>query len=119
MDQSSELDIKDFVGSIFYPYKKMPTHLISSGGSGYRSVYLIGDASAPVINMHWSDTSKASGRKILIIGNTLAELFGKSLGDAVVIEIQISNIVEIMLLYQSIAVVKIAVEERRGSRERR
>lgn len=91
MDQNSETDIKDFVGSIFYPYRKRPTHLISSGGSGYRSIYLIGDASAPVVNMHWADTAKASGHKILIIGNTLAELFGKSLGNAVVLEIQESK----------------------------
>ena len=88
LDQSCEPNIKDFIGSILHLYEKRPIHLISSGRSGYRTVYLIGDASAPVTNMHWTDTAKECSRKILIIGNTLAELFGKSLGDAVVIEIQ-------------------------------
>ena len=50
-------------------------------------MYLIGDASAPVIDMSWTDKAIAAGHKILIIGNTLAELFGKTLGDAVVLEI--------------------------------
>jgi hypothetical protein len=87
-DPYPENDIKKLISTILYTYQKKPLHLISSGGSGYNSVYLIGDANAPVINMHWTDTVKASGYKILIIGNTLAELFGKSLGDAVVLEIK-------------------------------
>ncbi len=88
LDESSETSIKDFVCPILYPYNKRPVNLISSGGSGYSSVYLIGDASTPVIDMHWTDTAKVPGNKILIIGNTWAELFGKSLGNSVVIEIQ-------------------------------
>ena len=86
-DQSNDTDIRYFIYSILYQYKKKPLHLISSGGSGYNSLYLIGDASVPVIDMNWTDTAKAAGKKILIIGNTLAELFGKTLGDAIVIEI--------------------------------
>ena len=87
-DPNSENDIKKLIAAILDTYQKKPLHLISSGGSGYSSVYLIGDASTPVIDMGWTDTAKAPGHKILIIGNTLAELFGKSLGDAVVLEIQ-------------------------------
>lgn len=87
VDQSSEMYIRNFISAILYQYTKKPLYLISSGGSGYSSVNLIGDASAPVIDMSWTDNAKAFGHKILIIGNTLAELFGKTLGDAVVIEI--------------------------------
>ncbi len=51
-------------------------------------MYLIGDASSPKVNMSWtSSNSSEPERKVLIIGNTLAELFAKSLGNAVVIEI--------------------------------
>ncbi len=88
LEPNSENDIKKLISTILYIYRKKPLHLISSGGSGYSSVYLIGDASSPVIDMGWTDTAKVPGNKILIIGNTLAELFGKSLGDAVVLEIQ-------------------------------
>jgi hypothetical protein len=87
-DQSSDIDLRYFIYPVLYQYMKKPLHLISSGGSGYNSLYLIGDASVPVIDMRWTDTAKSAGHKILIIGNTLAELFGKSLGDAVVLEIQ-------------------------------
>ena len=52
-------------------------------------MYLIGDASAPAVNMSWTSTiNRESGRRVLIIGNTLAELFAKSLGNAIVIEIR-------------------------------
>ena len=88
LEPNSKNDIKKLISTALYSYPKKPLHLISSGGSGYSSVYLIGDASTPVIDMGWTDTAKAPGHKILIIGNTLAELFGKSLGNAVVLEIQ-------------------------------
>jgi hypothetical protein len=52
-------------------------------------MYLIGDASSPTVNMSWTSTdNRGSEHKVLIIGNTLAELFAKSLGNAVVIEIR-------------------------------
>jgi hypothetical protein len=87
IDNSSEVDLRDYIVSRFYILMKKPLFTLSSGRSGYRSVHLIGDATRPVINMKWSDTAMNSGSKILIIGNTLAELFGKTLGNAVVIEI--------------------------------
>ena len=87
-DPNSENDIKKLISATLYSYPEKPYHLISSGGSGYNSVYLIGDARKPAIDMGWTDTAKAPGHKLLIIGNTLAKLFGKSLGNSVVIEIR-------------------------------
>jgi len=87
MDPTSDVNLKDYICSWFHIFRKKPIFVLTSGGSGYKSVHLIGDASKPVINMAWSSTSTKSVPKILIIGNTLAELFGKALGNAVVIEI--------------------------------
>jgi hypothetical protein len=88
IDGTSNNDIRDYFTSLFFPYKKRPAHMLSSGASGYHSLFQIGDATAPVVNMSWSaTTANKIPRKILIIGNTLAELFAKSLGNAVVIEI--------------------------------
>jgi hypothetical protein len=87
IDNSSEVDLRDYIISRLYMFRKKPLFTLSSGRSGYKSVHLIGDATHPVIYMKWLDTAMNSGSKILIIGNTLAELFGKALGNAVVIEI--------------------------------
>ena len=84
---SSEVDLKNYIRCWFHLYGKKPLFTLSSGRSGYKSVHLIGDATRPTVNMNWSTRAKESGQKILIIGNTLAELFGKALGNAVVIEI--------------------------------
>lgn len=88
MDHSCEVDLRDYIRCWFYRYERKPMHLLSSGRSGYKSVHLVGDARTPVLNMKWASDAKMAGRKILIIGNTISELFGKALGDAVVIEIQ-------------------------------
>jgi hypothetical protein len=89
IDCSSDINVKDFFTPLLIPYEKRPVHVLSSGGSGYNSMYLIGDASSPKVNMAWTSTSASEPeRKVLIIGNTLAELFAKSLGNAVVIEIR-------------------------------
>lgn len=87
IDRSSDYDMKSVFQAQMYPYKRRPAHKLSSGGSGYNSLYLIGDAISPVINMKWADTARESGNKILIIGSTRAELFANSLGNAVIIEI--------------------------------
>jgi hypothetical protein len=87
LDHSSEIDLKDYIRCWFKQYGKKPLFTLSAGRSGYKSVYLIGDATRPTIHMQWSDTARKQGRKILIIGNTLAELFGRVLGGAIVIEI--------------------------------
>jgi hypothetical protein len=85
--RSSDVDLKNYIRCLFHLYEKMPLLELSAGRSGYKSVHLIGDATRPVVNMKWSDTAMKHGRKILIIGNTLAEIFGKALGDAFVIDI--------------------------------
>jgi hypothetical protein len=87
MDCTSDVDLRDYICSLFHIFKKKPLSMLSAGRSGYKSMHMIGDASSPVINMHWSSTTIKPGCKILIIGNTLAELFGKALGNAVIIEI--------------------------------
>jgi hypothetical protein len=87
MDCTSDVDLRDYICSFFHVFKKKPLSMLSAGRSGYRSMHLIGDASSPVIYMGRSSTIINSRSKILIIGNTLAELFGKALGNAVIIEI--------------------------------
>ena len=88
-DHSSEVDLKDYIRCWFHLYEKKPLFTLSSGRSGYKFVHLIGDATRPAVNMNRSAQALKSGQKIIIIGNTLAELFGKALGNAVVIEISI------------------------------
>ena len=87
IDYTTDVDLRDYICTWFHIFKKKPLFMLSAGRSGYRSVHMIGDASSPGYHMGWSSTTIESGRKILIIGNTLAELFGKALGNAVVIEI--------------------------------
>ena len=87
IDYSSDVDLKDYIGCWFHLYGKKPLFTLTSGRSGYRSVHLIGDATSPALNMGWSALAMKSEQKILVIGNTLAELFGKALGNAIVIEI--------------------------------
>lgn len=89
IDCTSDVDFKNYFTALLFPYEKRPVHMLSSSGSGYSSMYLIGDASSPTVNMSWTSTdNRGSEHKVLIIGNTLAELFAKSLGNAVVIEIR-------------------------------
>ena len=87
IDCTSDVDLRDYICSLFHIFKNKPLSMLSAGRSGYKSMHMIGDASSPVINMRWSSTTIKPGCKILIIGNTLAELFGKALGNAVIIEI--------------------------------
>jgi hypothetical protein len=51
LDRSSEVDIRDYLTSILWAYKKRPLHIISSGTSGYKTVYLIADATKPVLHL--------------------------------------------------------------------
>jgi hypothetical protein len=71
-----DIDLRQVVTALLLPYTDRPVH-ISNTGNGYRSLYLIGDARLPLMNMEWVYGSD----KIIIIGATLAELFASKIDD--------------------------------------
>lgn len=73
---SDDMDLRQVVTALLVPYTERPIHMPSTG-NGYRSIYLIGDARRPLMDMDWVHNSE----KIVIIGATLAELFASRIDD--------------------------------------
>ncbi|MCK9568420.1 bifunctional DNA primase/polymerase [Candidatus Pacearchaeota archaeon] len=71
-----DIDLRQVVTALLVPYTDRPVHW-SNTGNGYRSMYLIGDARVPLMNMDWIYGSK----KIVVIGATLAELFASKIDE--------------------------------------
>jgi len=75
-DLGGDIDLRQVVTALLMPYTDRPIHW-SNTGNGYRSMYLIGDARVPLMNMDWVYGSK----KIVIIGATQAELFASKIDE--------------------------------------
>jgi hypothetical protein len=73
---SDDIDLRQVVTALLKPYAELPIHTPTTG-NGYRSMYLIGDARLPLMDMDWVHNSE----KIVIIGATLAELFASKIDD--------------------------------------
>lgn len=73
-------DVKDFIRCLLNLYKKNPVSIQRTGRNGKIHLYLVGDALTPTIDMNKLNTAVEEGKKVLIIGQTTAELFGSFLG---------------------------------------
>lgn len=73
---SDDTDLRQVITALLVPYAERPIHT-STTGNRYRSIYLIGDAHHPLMDMDWVHNSE----KIVIIGATLAELFASKIDD--------------------------------------
>jgi hypothetical protein len=72
----SDIDLRQVITALLVTYTERPVHR-TAASNGYRSLYLIGDARTPLMDMDWVNNSE----KIVIIGATLAELFAFKIDD--------------------------------------
>jgi hypothetical protein len=82
MEDDGDITFEALVNTLSNLYTENPVTVQQSQG-GYSSIYLLGDARHPVMNMDWLAKIPEDG-KLLVIGATLGELFIKDIEGTVV-----------------------------------